>query len=124
MRKKFFYYIIPRIYPKKNRASHKINARFLNHSTSFIAPYLAAGTVVPGAGTGAGSGAGAGAGSGAGAGAVVPVTASPSGFCSSAFLQPITANDTVAKKSRERIKANNLFINASPPFKNFKHWDR
>jgi hypothetical protein len=53
----------------------------------------------PGAGAGVASGAGAGAGAAAGA-----------GFCSSAFLQPTTAEDNVTKKSRERIMAKTFFI--------------
>jgi hypothetical protein len=67
------------------------------------------------AGAGAGAGAASGAGAGAGAGAAVSA-----GFCSSAFLQPTTANDNVTKKSMERIIANTFFINMSPPFADFK----
>jgi hypothetical protein len=84
----------------------------------YIIYYLAAGAagaVVPGSGAGA-----VVPGAGSGAGAVIPVTACSSGFGSSAFLQPTTANDTVAKKSTEIIRANNFFIDASPPFKNFQ----
>jgi hypothetical protein len=87
-------------------------------SCVFILFYLAAGAagaVVPGTGAGAVT-----PGAGSGAGAVIPVTACSSGFGSSAFLQPTTANDTVAKKSTEIIKANNFFIDVSPPFKNFQ----
>lgn len=72
----------------------------------------AAGAAGAGAGAGVASGAGAGAGAGTG-------TAVSAGFCSSAFLQPTTANDNVTKKSMERIIANTFFINMSPPFTDF-----
>ncbi len=77
--------------------------------------YFVAGAAgAAGAGAGAGAGAASGAGAGAGAGAAVSA-----GFCSSAFLQPTTANDKVTKKSMERIIADTFFINMSPPFANF-----
>ena len=80
--------------------------------------YFVAGAAgAAGAASGAGAGAGAGAASGAGAGAGAAVSA---GFCSSAFLQPTTANDNVTKKSMERMIANTFFINMSPPFTDFK----
>jgi hypothetical protein len=69
-----------------------------------------------GAGAGAASGAGAGAASGAGAGASVTPA---SGFCSSCFLQPTTANDKVTKKSREKITAKIFFIDTLTSFQRF-----
>jgi hypothetical protein len=76
-------------------------------------PYFVAGAAGA-AGAGVASGAGAGAGVAAGAGAAVSA-----GFCSSAFLQPTTANDKVTKKSSERMIANIFFMNMSPPFADF-----
>jgi hypothetical protein len=79
---------------------------------NFFGSYFVAGAA--GAAGAAGVASGAGAGVAAGAGAVVSA-----GFCSSAFLQPTTANDNVTKKSRERMIANTFFMNKSPPFTDF-----
>jgi hypothetical protein len=77
----------------------------------FVAGAGASGT----AGAAGASGAGDASGAGAGAGSIVSA-----GFCSSAFLQPTTANDNVTKKSSENIIANTFFINMPPPFVDFK----
>jgi hypothetical protein len=58
---------------------------------------------------------------GAGAGAGAATFGGSAGFCSSAFLQPTTANENVTKKSRDRMIAKTFFINLSPPFNNFKY---
>jgi hypothetical protein len=73
------------------------------------------------AGVAAGAGAGAGVASGAGAGAGAAVGA---GFCSSAFLQPTTADDKVTKKSSERIMANTFFIECHLLSQFFTHVSR
>ncbi len=65
--------------------------------------------------------AGAAASGAAGAGAAgAGVSTVAAGFCSSAFLQPTTANDNVTKKSRERKMENIFFMDVSPPFKDFQ----
>jgi hypothetical protein len=76
--------------------------------------YFVAGAAGAAGAAGVASGAGAGVASGAGAGAAVSA-----GFCSSAFLQPTTANDIVTKRSRLRIIADTFFIDTSPPFTDF-----
>lgn len=77
----------------------------------------AAGAAAPGAAGAAPGAAGApGAPGAAGAGAGASVLAGSAGFCSSAFLQPTTANENVTTKSSERMMANTFFIKASPPF--------
>jgi hypothetical protein len=58
---------------------------------------------------------------GAGAGAGAATFGGSAGFCSSAFLQPTTANENVTKKSRDRMIAKTFFINLSPPFNDFKY---
>jgi hypothetical protein len=58
----------------------------------------------------AASGAGAGAAGAAGAGAGSSFFTSSAGFCSSAFLQPTTAKDNVAKKTAEITNAKTFFI--------------
>jgi hypothetical protein len=73
------------------------------------------------AGAGAGAGAGAAAGAGAGAGAGASALGAAAGFCSSAFLQPTTANDNAAKKNREKITANTFFIE-TPPYNEIENY--
>ncbi|MDO9586032.1 MAG: hypothetical protein Q7I93_06070 [Syntrophales bacterium] len=90
---------------KETGRSNGLNALFLLYSNR--RNYFAGATGAAGA-------AGAGA-SGAGA-AGTGVSTAASGFCSSAFLQPTTANDNVTKKSRDRKTAHIFFIDVSPPF--------
>jgi hypothetical protein len=70
---------------------------------------------VAGASAGAVSGAAAGAAGAAGAGAAASGAAS--GFGSSAFLQPTTAKDNVAKNTRERIMEDTFFIDVFTSFR-------
>jgi hypothetical protein len=72
---------------------------------------------VAGFATGAGVGAGVAAGAGAGAGAWT--FGGAGGFCSSPLLQPVTAIEIVARKSRDRTIAKTFFIDLSTPFMNY-----
>jgi hypothetical protein len=98
---------------RKKTAGHFAPGRFV---VGIFRYYFVAGAAGAAGAAGVASGAGAGVASGAGAGAGAAVSA---GFCSSAFLQPTTANDIVTKKSRLRIIADTFFIDTSPPFTDF-----
>jgi hypothetical protein len=96
---------------KTNRALHHRQCSVVFPLGQREASYFAAGGGAGWAGGASGVAGGVAGGSGgAGAGAGASVLAGSAGFCSSAFLQPITANDNVTKKSTERIIENTFFI--------------
>jgi hypothetical protein len=115
---------------QKKQTEHFKNQMLGQFSLNVFYDYFAAGAGAPGCpgapgapfspGVPVAPGAPGAPGAGAGAGATTTFGGS-AGFCSSAFLQPTTANENVTKKSRDRMIAKTFFINLSPPFNDFKY---